>query len=168
MRPLLLLISLLFISCGIRKTELEVSKTNISASSSRTSDIDIKNDVKTNITVSSVEQTKDTEKDVEIIEEFGDNGQLKKRTYRKTSKQKERTKQKDSAASIIDNSAVKVKETDKNRSDSLAKTKDKKTTADKTVATNVGGAGWLYTLAITIAIILLFYFWLRKPVKKER
>jgi vacuolar-type H+-ATPase subunit I/STV1 len=163
MRLLLILISLLFFSCGTRRTELEASKTNVSATSSKTTDIDIKNDIKKNVAVSAAEHSRDTEKDIEIIEEFGDDGRLKKRIYREKAKQKEKSKQRDSVGSTVDKSTLEIKETEKNKTDSLSKNKDKKTTADKTAATNVGGAGWFYTIVISLAVLVgVFWFVKRK------
>ncbi len=163
---ILLLTSIL--SCGIRQVELEASKTKVSAKSSRETDIEIKNNLKTNTSVTNMDQSKSVDEDVEIVEEFGDNGNLKKRTYRKSSHQKEQSKKKDSLGTTIDQSSLKIKEREKSKADSLHKEKAKKTSSDKTVATNVGGAGWLYVTVISIAILLLFYFWIRKPVKKEQ
>lgn len=161
----LLLTSIL--SCGIRQVELEASKTKVSARSYKETDIDIKNDLKSNTSVTSLDQSKSVDEDVEIVEEFGDNGNLKKRTTRKSSRQKEQSKKKDSLGITLDQSSLKIKEREKAKVDSLQKEKEKKTSSDKTVAINFGGAGWLYITAISIVVILLFYFWLRKPVKEE-
>ena len=162
MRLLLILISLLFFSCGTRRTELEASKTKVSASSSKTTDIDIKNDIKKNVAVSAAESSKTAEKDVELIEEFGENGQLKKRVYRERYRQKEHRYAKDSVGATIDKGIAKARKIEKNKTDSLSKTKDKKIIADKTVATNVGGPWPLIIVVSILAVIAGIVFLLHK------
>lgn len=174
MRLPLILISVLAISCGIRKADLEKNKSNLSVAQSTFQEAGLKNDINTSVAVSDfakvwdINTTKDTAADIEINETFDKDGRLTGRTTKaklnsseKTSDKGSTTK-KDSASVILDKSEKKELERTGFKKDSSEFSKVKKTDADTTVAKNAGGAGWLWLLVVSIAVIAGGYWYLKK------
>jgi hypothetical protein len=175
MRPLLTLISLfLFLSCGTRKTSLEVSKSNVGIKQSSFEESKIKNDVTTKAAVSNFnlswdnETLKNSNAEIDVEETFDKEGNL---TGRKTKarfnnsehkKEKGSTAKSDSSGLLVDRSKSDIKKGEDLNIKASEKDKAKVVDADKTVVKNVGGPVPLIIVVSILAVIAGIVFLLHK------